>query len=135
MSASKKTLADIQKEEEQRKTKAASAAAATAAQPASTPGGKRYADLASKPATSASTPGPAWSTVGAGGKVKIPTGPAMTTTPARSVSNPAVTPARSRPAARPTTSSQVATPSAQEEFSRWAKATLAKDLNKDINGE
>ena len=137
--ASKKTLADIQREEELRKQKVA--AAALTAQPASTPGGKRYADLANKPSTSTSTSGSAWSTVGAGGKVKIPTGPATATpaTPYRAVSNPSAAaparPVRPAPATRPSASTGPAgANAANEEFTKWAKGALAKGLNSDING-
>ncbi len=84
-SEKRRTLADIQREEEARKLKAKELV--TQASMASGSGmGKRYADLASKgqqPATTnhAAGSGPGaplggggWATVGAGGKVKIPTG-------------------------------------------------------------
>ncbi|KAK3312550.1 hypothetical protein B0H66DRAFT_570859 [Apodospora peruviana] len=93
--SSKKTLADIQREEEARKQKAQQAAMQSVVN-AGASMGKRYADLASKgsappglgnaiplAAVAASvtqpTTGGGWSTVGAGGKVKIPTGPAAQT--------------------------------------------------------
>ncbi|TVY62896.1 GYF domain-containing protein mpd2 [Lachnellula suecica] len=132
-STSKKTLADIQREEEHRKQKLAAAAAA--ALPASVPvaGGKRYADLASK--SSAIPPvGSAWSTVGAGGKVKVPTGPAAPALPAvRSVSSANIAPTSSVRAPRPVTASRSMTSGgnmreAQQEFDKWTKATLTKGL-------
>jgi PERQ amino acid-rich with GYF domain-containing protein len=138
--ATKKTLADIQREEESRKQKVA--AAASAAQPSTgLVGGKRYADLASKV-----SPPPAgnsaWSTVGAGGKVIIPTGPAAAAPQAvRSVSsaNVATTSAarvvRPAPAVRSvTTVGQNSVAVAKEEFNKWAKAALSKGLSPGING-
>ncbi|RDW69395.1 GYF protein [Coleophoma cylindrospora] len=142
---SKKTLADIQREEELRKQKlAATVAAAT---PSVVAAGKRYADLASKQ-TAAAVPGPAWSTVGAGGKVKAPTGPAATIAavaaaapiPQRSASTTGVstpTVARvTRPASAArsvTTTGQTTVASANEELIKWAKGALAKDLNSEMN--
>ncbi|TVY32524.1 GYF domain-containing protein [Lachnellula subtilissima] len=136
---SKKTLADIQREEELRKQKLAAAAAAS--QPASVSGGKRYADLASKSTASVPTVGSAWSTVGAGGKVKIPTGPAAAAPQAvRSVTSasiatpPSVRTTKPVPAIRSVIASgSASTTSAHEEFNKWAKATLAKGLNSGIN--
>lgn len=144
----KKTLAEIQKEEERRKQKLAAASAATAlpGQPTIS-AGKRYADLASKP-TSTPTPGAAWSTVGAGGKVKIPTGPSATTPVAavRSVTTTSVPTVATTKAVRPAaTSSRTSTGSAltgqsgitaaHQEFTKWAKNALSKGLNSDINGK
>ncbi|PQE20524.1 GYF domain-containing protein [Rutstroemia sp. NJR-2017a BBW] len=138
----KKTLADIQREEESRKKKLAATTAVTQA-PATTPAGKRYADLASKSSAAAPAVGGSWSTVGAGGKVKIPTGPAATApSPIRSVSsaaiaNPAARTIRPSPSARSVTmaGSQAGVSAANEEFKKWAKATLgAKDgLDSNIN--
>jgi PERQ amino acid-rich with GYF domain-containing protein len=137
-SASKKTLADIQREEELRKQKLAAAAA----QPASVSAGKRYADLASKSTASIPTAGSAWSTVGAGGKVKIPTGPAAaapqavrTVSSANIATTSSVRTTRPAPATRSVTASGSASAtSAHDEFNKWAKATLAKGLNSGING-
>lgn len=145
---SKKTLADIQKEEELRKQKIAAAAALTAAPtfPGPISGGKRYADLASKPTATAVATSSAWSTVGAGGKVKIPIGPSVVTP---SVARPASTAAVPTLAkvVRPTIADMRSTTSgaalatqsgvsaAQQEFTKWAKAALAKGLNTDINGK
>ena len=137
---SKKTLADIQREEESRKLKLA-AAAAVAAPPQGISGGKRYADLASKPSSGGPIPGAPWSTVGAGGKVKIPTGPAATTPQAVRSASSSAAPSTAARAARPTpavrsatTSVQTGTTAAKDEFNKWAKATLVKGLNSNING-
>ena len=139
---SKKTLADIQREEENRKAKLA--ASALAAQPvAVAAGGKRYADLASKPSTpSGPVAGSAWSTVGAGGKVKVPLGqtaPALTR-PASSAAVPTIAARVTRPSAVSTQTSaaglatQSGVSAAQGEFQKWAKNALVKGLNTDING-
>ncbi|KAL4961152.1 uncharacterized protein BDV14DRAFT_204003 [Aspergillus stella-maris] len=150
-STAKKTLAQIQKEEEARKQRqaaAAATAAAAAAQtiasttPAPSSAGKRYADLASKaPAASPVSAGTgAWTTVGASGKAKAPpvapTGPRSTSGPVPIASSPVrpqpVTAATAAPRALP-----VSTPSnpsrAMEEFNKWAKLTLGKGLNSNIN--
>ncbi len=149
--ATKKTLAQIQKEEEARKQRSAAAAAAQAAQntvatspaPAPSSAGKRYADLASKaPAASpVNASSGAWTTVGASGKAKAP--PAAPTGP-RSTSGPvpiASSPVRPKPVAAVTTAPRaipVSAPSnpsrAMEEFTKWAKLTLGKGLNSNING-
>lgn len=139
---SKKTLADIQREEENRKAKLA--AAALAAQPVPiAAGGKRYADLASKPsAPSGPVAASAWSTVGAGGKVKVPLGqtaPALTR-PASSAAVPtmAARVTRPSPVSNQTSAAGLSTQSgvsaAQSEFQKWAKNALVKGLNTDING-
>jgi len=140
--AGKKTLADIQREEEVRKQKLAAAQAATA-QPVPTTGGKRYADLAGKATTSAIvTGGSAWSTVGAGGKVKIPTGPAAAAPQAMRSASSATIPTsaanrivRPAPAIRSvTTTAPTSVNAAMAEFNKWAKAELVKGLNSDIDG-
>lgn len=139
-SPAKKTLQQIQKEEEARKQRAIAAAAANSvASPTLIgPGGKRYADLASKAAApNAAAPtatGTAWTTVGAGGKPKappIPTGPAPVT---RSVSGPALT---TKPIA---TVAKIGTPvkdklNAQEEFRKWIVGELKGDLQKGVSGK
>ncbi len=147
---SKKTLADIQKEEELRKQKLAAATAATALPgQSSISGGKRYADLAGKPTNG---PGPsvgtAWSTVGAGGKIKTPTGPAVIppSTAMRSATTTSVPTVSSTKAARPvaaTTRSmtgngstgQTGITAANQEFTKWAKNELSRGLNSGINGK
>ncbi|RDW90357.1 uncharacterized protein DSM5745_02132 [Aspergillus mulundensis] len=147
-STAKKTLAQIQKEEEARKQRSAAAAAAAAAQniaattPAPPSAGKRYADLASKaPAASPVSAGSgAWTTVGASGKAKAPpvapTGPRSTSGPVPIVASPV----RPKPVTTATTTPRVlpvSTPSnpsrAMEEFTKWAKLTLGKGLNSNIN--
>lgn len=140
--AAKKTLADIQREEESRKQKIAAANAAM--QPSTgTVGGKRYADLASKvTAPPANIGSSAWSTVGAGGKVKVPTGPAAAASPpVRSVSSANVsvpsTARVTRPAPPPrsvTSTGQNSVAIAKDEFNKWAKLTLSKGLSSGING-
>ena len=139
--ASKKTLADIQREEELRKQKLA--AATVVAQPAQgSVGGKRYADLASKSTAIPATLASPWATVGAGGKVKVPTGPAGTAPQAaRSTSSAAVPTVASR-AARPTASTRSVTTSGQsaamlakDEFKKWVKTSLTKGLPSTVNGE
>jgi len=141
VSASKKTLADIQREEELRKQKIAAQAAQTSS---GITGGKRYADLASKPTAPAQpVGGSAWSTVGAGGKVKIPTGPSAAAPPAvRSVSSANIAPASSARAPRPVPTTRSATAAGQsninaanEEFTKWAKGELTRGLNTGINGK
>lgn len=140
----KRTLAQIQKEEEARKNRAAATAAAGAASSVSVSaiaGGKRYADLASKAALStpqvAST---AWTTVGAGGKVKTPTGPApvintkpvgsMTSQPSASALKPKVSVPTRGPQAGSVSGQQVA----MDELSKWTKSSLSKGLNSSIPG-
>jgi len=139
--ASKKTLADIQREEELRKQKLA--AATVASQPAQgLVGGKRYADLASKSAASASTPASPWATVGAGGKVKAPAGPpGPAPQAARSTSSAAIPTVASR-STRPTASTRSVTTSGQssallakDEFKKWVKTSLTKGLPSTVNGE
>jgi len=141
--AAKKTLADIQREEELRKQKLAAAAAA-AAQPISGLNvGKRYSELASKPVSSSPATGSAWATVGAGGKVKVPTGPASVMPQTmRSVSTVSVATASSSRVTRPapatrsaTTTGQSSVNTANEEFTRWAKATLTRGVDSEINGK
>jgi PERQ amino acid-rich with GYF domain-containing protein len=146
-SSSKKTLADIQREEEVRKQKAKEAAAAAAAvvQATSTPPvssmGKRYADLASKTSASPSAMSPAaaappslaggWATVGAGGKVKVPTGPAVQSrSPSVGIIKPTTpTPAASKPTIKPApTSLKDAKSVAMEEFKKWLHRELARGL-------
>ncbi|KAG0652772.1 GYF domain-containing mpd2 [Hyphodiscus hymeniophilus] len=133
-----KTLSDIQREEEARKKRLAAASAA--AQPVtSISGGKRYAELASKPTAAIPALGGSWSTVGAGGKVKIPTGPAavipQSVRAASSATAPAVSPrpVRPAPALRSVTSGQTGLTTAKDEFNKWAKATLSKGLNTDVD--
>ncbi|KIX06377.1 uncharacterized protein Z518_04353 [Rhinocladiella mackenziei CBS 650.93] len=141
--AAKKTLAQIQKEEESRKQRAAAAAAAANAQNAGSPTsaavGKRYAELASKavPAVPAvpATSGGAWTTVGSGGKAKAP--PAVVATPqpaSRAVSSSATTTAKTRPSLQTPRSTTLSNQSkAIEEFTKWIKGSLGKGLNSNIN--
>ncbi|KAK4666445.1 kinesin-like protein [Podospora pseudopauciseta] len=142
---SKKTLADIQREEELRKQKAkeadrqASAAAGAAL-------GKRYADLASKtsspagiapagPATQAMTGG-GWSTVGAGGKVKVPTGPAAQNRSASTTGiKPSATPVAPKATPKPAqTSLKDARNLALDEFKNWVRRELTRGAIKEADG-
>jgi PERQ amino acid-rich with GYF domain-containing protein len=144
--SSKKTLQQIQKEEEARKQRAtAQAVAAANAFGAAVPApsaGKRYADLASKstPTLAAAMPAgsTAWTTVGASGKVKTPGG---TTTPVpgavRSTSSTIVPSLAKKPTVTrsATMGGQSGKLNAEEEFRKWAVNELRHDLNKGINGE
>ncbi|EXJ89691.1 hypothetical protein A1O3_02758 [Capronia epimyces CBS 606.96] len=137
----KKTLAQIQKEEESRKQRAAAAATAAAnantGSPASAAGGKRYAELASKVVpTTPTTSTSAWTTVGTGGaKAKAP--PAVVATPqpaSRTVSSSTNSGTKAQPIPQPsrnTTSSNSS--KANEEFAKWIKGALGKGLNSNIN--
>lgn len=138
----KKTLAQIQKEEETRKMRAAAAQQSTvtagAAAPTTIVGGKRYADLASKAAASgpqvSTAASNAWTTVGAGGKVKTPTTPsAPTTTATRTASASGVAPTKT--ATKPATTNVAAKEKAQDEFQKWIKTSLGKQLNNGISGK
>ncbi|KAL4879103.1 hypothetical protein BJY04DRAFT_194245 [Aspergillus karnatakaensis] len=149
-STAKKTLAQIQKEEEAlaRKQRAAAAAAAAAQStiatgPAPPSTGKRYADLASKaPAASPITASSgAWTTVGASGKAKAPpvapTGPRSTSGPIPIAASPvrpkAVTAVTAVPRTLPVSTPSANPSRAMEEFNKWAKVTLGKGLNSNIN--
>lgn len=154
----KKTLAQIQKEEEARKQRMANTAAAAAAQTAATSPpappssvGKRYADLAGKaPAATSPAAAPAnsssgaWTTVGAGGKPKASPAAAPAAPRAISVNTPVTAPAKPKPAAAPSpraisvntaTSPPANSNRAMEEFTKWAKLALGKGLNSTINGK
>ncbi|KAK5652381.1 hypothetical protein OQA88_10573 [Cercophora sp. LCS_1] len=142
---SKKTLAEIQREEEHRKQKALQAQAMQTAGSTGSGLGKRYADFAGKTSappgiSSAATAvaaaaaavqvssGGGWATVGAGGKVKVPTGPAAQT---RSASvgtvKPLATP--TRPAAKPAMIGlKDAKGMAMEEFKKWLNQQLSRGL-------
>jgi PERQ amino acid-rich with GYF domain-containing protein len=136
----KKTLAQIQKEEEARKQRLAvsNAAQAAASYPAAASAGKRYADLAGKIALQTTLSG-TWTTVGAGGKPKPP--PAAPAGP-RSIGGgvPVAPVAKARPVAVTRTSSigtsTASNPNkATEELTKWAKIALGKGLNSSINGK
>jgi PERQ amino acid-rich with GYF domain-containing protein len=148
----KKTLQQIQKEEEARKQRAAVVAASAsgvAPTPTTLSSGKRYADLASKnsavPGAAAPVVGGAWTTVGAGGKIKTPVsgGPAPMT---RAVSGSIATatpiqPARPKQAVRSTTLGATAAQQSLgrvndvvEELKRWTVKELGNHLNKGLNG-
>jgi len=139
----KKTLAQIQKEEEARKQKLAVAAqTAQAAGPVNAPGlssGKTYAGLAGKgvQAQPVAAGGGAWTTVGAGGKAKAPAAP-VPTGPARTISGTMPTAAASAKPKAPQRNTTMGGQSlgktnALEEFKKWAAAELKPHLNKDIS--
>ena len=135
----KKTLAQIQKEEEARKQRAAAQVQVQSADsPASV--GKRYAELASKAAPVAPAAGmtnAAWTTVGSGGKSKPP--PTILATPQatpRTVSSTAATTLKPRPSLPASKGSSMGEKTkAHEEFMKWLKGALGKGLNSGINGE
>ena len=138
VTSTKRTLAQIQREEEVRKNKAA-VAVANAVNIAPTPlaGGKRYAELASKVAPQVSTGGSsAWTTVGAGGKVKTPTTPAapLSSAGVRAPSGGSVQPTASvKPAPKPM-AAVAGREKAQEEFQKWVRGAVGKGLNGGISG-
>jgi PERQ amino acid-rich with GYF domain-containing protein len=132
----KKTLAQIQKEEEavarkQRATLAAQAvtgSTSTGSSSGSISAGKRYADLASKAAQPAPVPGSsAWTTVGAGGaKAKPALGapPGMLRT-ASGTGAPLASNVAKRTVTQPSKSMVIpGQPNANEEFAKWAKNAL-----------
>lgn len=145
---SKKTLADIQREEEARKLKVAKEQAVQAGVTVGVSSmGKRYADLASKSgppgivaaSAAAAATGPAsssvggWSTVGAGGKVKIPTGPAaqVVRTVSASVVRPSV-PQVVKPQTKAVVSPNSKARSmaeSQASCRSWVKAELSKGIS------
>ena len=142
VSGAKKTLAQIQKEEEARKNRAVAAAAATnaASTNANAPpiaGGKRYADLASKNGPPQNPNNAAWTTVGASGKTKTPTpasaGSAKTANGSFSQQPPITVKAKvaASVTARATTTQQ----NANDEFQKWARSALSKGLNAGINSQ
>lgn len=141
----KKTLAEIQREEEARKLKASKdQATQTGAAASASSFGKRYADLASKTgptgitaasAAAGAAPSAAggWATVGAGGKIKAP--PAGPAAQGRSISAaatrtpvlPTVKPQAIKSMASPTNkASSVA--DAQAAFRGWVRGELTKGL-------
>jgi PERQ amino acid-rich with GYF domain-containing protein len=132
VSDKKKTLADIQREEEARKAKARDIAAQSGAAASA---GKRYADLASKPNATpvpgaAASPVAGWATVGAGGKVKIPTGPASLS---RSVSSTGIKVAVAPTIAKPVVKSASVTTTtarteAMDEFNKWLQGQLTRGI-------
>lgn len=141
----KKTLQQIQKEEELRKAKAAAAALAIQAQSApihpATIGGKRYADLAGKAQgpPPINTVGGVWTTVGPGGKSKnlatspIPSTPSQTLKTMPSTPSIGTAPAAVKKSMPTSPVPKPPSTSAHEEFIRWCKANL-KGLTSAVNG-
>jgi PERQ amino acid-rich with GYF domain-containing protein len=149
--ATAKSMAQIQKEEEARKKRLAAAAITQAAVAAAavvgvaavqqSAGGKRYADLASKVASSPTPASPipgiggAWTTVGASGKVKTPL-PAPTPVSNRVASAsvlPAVAAVKKTVPSRATAGPMAV--NAIDEFKKWAVNELKHDLNKSVTGK
>ncbi|KAG9251883.1 uncharacterized protein F5Z01DRAFT_711345 [Emericellopsis atlantica] len=154
VSASKKTLAEIQAEEERRKQKAKGSAAPSGAPPSAS---KSYANLAGKPgqpaipsgpaaaaaSAAAPPPGAGWATVGAGGKVKAPPVGPSAGSPARAVSaalsKPANVPlkpmSRPGPAAASVSSANNNTNAALDEFRKWCHRELSRGISvSDVSG-
>ncbi|KAA6407056.1 MAG: hypothetical protein FRX48_09122 [Lasallia pustulata] len=144
----KRTLAQIQKEEEARKQRTVAAATVNAAANVSgvpvLASGKRYADLASKVvSTGPQAPGGAWTTVGAGGKLKTPTSATTPSAPSlRAASTgivptpgPVVKPRATPVATRSTTLGGALSgqQNATERLQKWAKSALNKGLSSTIN--
>lgn len=144
VASSKKTLAEIQREEEVRKQKAKEIALQQGATPAASMG-KRYADLASKtsapPGLSGAASAPAvgaapvaasgWATVGAGGKVKAPPAALSTQsrTPVPASVKPSPTPV-AKVVAKPSAPSSKDTGSdAMQEFHKWLHRELSRGLS------
>ncbi|CAD0084127.1 unnamed protein product [Aureobasidium vineae] len=140
-------MAQIQKEEEARKKRLAAAAATQAAAAVGvapvqqSAAGKRYADLASKVASSPAPASPvpgiggAWTTVGASGKVKTPL-PAPTPVANRVASStvlPTVAAVKKTVPARATAGPSAV--NAIDEFKKWAVNELKHDLNKSVTGK
>ncbi|KAF2771962.1 hypothetical protein EJ03DRAFT_388048 [Teratosphaeria nubilosa] len=144
-----KTMAQIQKEEEARKRRLVAAAHAANAQANATAsvaapiGGKSYANLAGKVASppTVNTGSGAWTTVGAGGKLKTPATPTAPPGIGSRTANSGVVPgAGPQPAARKapsrtTTLNSAGTINAQEEFRKWAVAELRGDLAKGVSAD
>ena len=143
-SNARKTLADIQREEEARKRKAKELAVQTGVATGSAMG-KRYADLASKsqssgtPNQAAAPPaGGGWATVGAGGKVKIPTGPsAARTTSSGNVKTAAqAAPGRSSTKQGANAAGKTdAGGAAMEEFTKWLHRELGRGITAGIDSK
>lgn len=152
----KKTLAEIQREEEARKQRLAKAqeqaAATTTAAIINNSMGKRYADLASKvgqpggalmsaAAVAGGPPGAGWATVGAGGKVKVPTGPSGQQQAVRAASSGGAKPTTAAVATKPAVSRPSATPAtkpdtvgaAMEEFNKWLRRELGRGITGGID--
>nr|POE94518.1 gyf domain-containing protein mpd2 [Quercus suber] len=132
---SAKSMAQIQKEEEARKRRQATlAASAQASALSAVPAvavGKSYANLAGKISIPAPAAGGAWTTVGAGGKMKTPIvqGPPA----ARAVSSSTAPTLQTTAKKAPSRTASMATSggaNAQDEFKKWAVGELRTDLNK-----
>lgn len=140
-SATKKTLQQIQKEEQEalaRQKRAAAAAAAanstgTGSGSNSTSAGKRYADLAGKSSTSMAVPATAsaWTTVGASGKTKSQGVAASTPVVPAPAAVPSVS--KTRPSGV-TRAASAGISNAFDELKKWAIGELKGDLQKSYKG-
>lgn len=133
VTATKKTLAQIQKEEELRKQRAAQVQVTSIN---AGPVGKRYAELAGKVSPVSSQPvTSSWTTVGASGKVKQTPVTVVATPQARTVST-TIVPVKPRPIVQTTRTVSVSNnkTKADDEFIKWAKSQLDDKLNPGING-
>ncbi|ERT00571.1 hypothetical protein HMPREF1624_03945 [Sporothrix schenckii ATCC 58251] len=142
----KKTLADIQREEEARKqkTRELSSQSPLASSPFV---GKRYADLASRgqppavasPIATIASPVAAtgWATVGAGGKVKTPTAaPSVrSASAAMAAAKPPVVPASARSSSKqlPGAPGKAEGGVAMDEFNKWLHREVSRGLADDID--
>ena len=139
----KKTLAEIQREEEARKQKARELALQQGVAPTAAIG-KRYADFASKtsgpPGLAGPTPagasapaaGNGWATVGAGGKVKVPTGPSTQARVASTSTVKATPTPVAKPVPKPSnaaTASKDSGSDAMQEFHKWLHRELSRGLS------
>lgn len=152
--ANKKTLAEIQREEEARKLKETKdQTPQSGSAPGSASLGKRYAELASKTgppgiataataaaamnAAATTTSAGGWSTVGAGGRVKVPPAPQPRAVSASTV-RPTVTPAVVKPQVRPVAppaSRATSVSEAHAALAGWVKGQLSKALKPDMELE
>ncbi len=146
----KKTLAEIQREEEARKQKTRDLSSQS---PSNSPHGvgKRYAELASRgqsssaasPVASSSSPvavASGWATVGAGGKVKTPT--AASSSRAVSTAGAVGKPVAAAAASTRSTSRQLSGVAgkadggvAMDEFKKWLHREVSRGIADGIDGE
>lgn len=146
ISNSKKTLAEIQREEESRKQKAKDEATQSGAQMNLS---KSYANLAGKPGVQAPAgalqtappPGSGWATVGAGGKIKAPTAPAaghgMRSLSSGNIKGPVTAAPLGRTSTKPASGAGPVLGKsetgniAMEEFNKWVHRELSRGITSD----
>lgn len=128
----KKTLAQIQQEEESARRAKIAQQAKTLAQ-AQVPGGKPVTALGTKYADTAGKPSATWSTVGTGGKISAPTPPRVEPKVQSNMPSNAVKPTFAPTPAQQPAVSRPADPNAiSPEFLSWARSAL-KGLNPGVN--